>query len=62
MLVVAVASMLTLGGRIGTYLSAEFASSKRFWNPMEKWGIVVAILVSGAVASWLARGSKKNQT
>ena len=62
MLVVAVASMLTLGGRIGTYLSAEFASSKRFWNPMEQWGIVAAILVSGAVASWVARGSKKNQT
>ena len=62
MLVVAIASMLTLGGMIGTYLSAEFASSKRFWNPMEQWGVVVAILVSGAAAAWVSRRPKTTDT
>jgi len=62
MFVVAVASMLMLGGMVCTYLSAEFSSSKRFWNPIEQWEIVVAILVSGAAAAWVSRGSKTKRT
>ena len=78
MLLIALASMLTLGGALCWYLSAEFgSSSSTYWSPttaaialargststaLQQWGAVVGILASGAVAAWVARGSKKTHS